>query len=123
MAHASAEHSTPHGSLRAYTVGFILSLGLTCGAYLSVANHIAVGNALLGIILGLAVLQLIVQLVFFLHLSRESGTRWNLIAFLFMGLVVFILVGGSLWIMYHLNYNMTPDQINAYTMDQEGIHK
>jgi cytochrome o ubiquinol oxidase operon protein cyoD len=50
----------------------------------------------------------VVHLVFFLHMNGSSGQRWNLVAFLFAVLMVVILVGGSFWIMNHLNHNMMP---------------
>ena len=44
----------------------------------------------------------------YLHLGLESKPRWNLMMFLFMVLLIFVLVGGSMWIMYNLNYNVMP---------------
>jgi cytochrome o ubiquinol oxidase operon protein cyoD len=101
-----------HGSLRSYTVGFILSIGVTAMAYLVVVHHIFSSNGTVVAILALAILQLVVQLVFFLHLTRESNPRWNLLTLSFMMIVVVILVLGSVWIMKNLNYNtMTSQQI------------
>ena len=68
----------------------------------------------------LAITQLLVQLVFFLHIDKERKPRWNLAVLLFAALIVFIIVGGSLWIMYHLNYNMSPQQMNQYMLQQDG---
>ena len=55
---------------------------------------------------GMALLQILVQLVYFLHMNSSSEGSWNLIAFIFTVLIVAILVVGSLWIMFHLNTNM-----------------
>ena len=63
-----------------------------------------------------------VQLVFFLHLDEESGPRYKLAAFGFMALILLIVVVGSLWIMQHLNYNMThmsPQDKNDYMTIQK----
>ena len=100
---------------KSYITGFIISLALTLGAYFAVVNHAP--DALI-IILILAIAQLIVQLIFFLHLGQEKGTRWNLAVLLSTLGVILILVIGSLWIMAHLNYNMTPQDINNYMKEQ-----
>lgn len=89
-------------------IGVILSLGLTCIAYLLVATMWVTGGVLAGTLMGLAALQVGVQLCAFFHLGVEEKPRWNLMLFLFMVLVLFVLVGGSLWIMYHLDYNLMP---------------
>jgi len=89
-----------------YTAGFVLSLMLTFLSYDAVVNHFAFGLQLLLIIGALAVTQAIVQLIFFLHLDSETGPRYKLISFLVMIVMMLIVVVGSFWIMYHLNYNM-----------------
>ena len=61
------------------------------------------GWTLVGALAALAVAQLMVQLVFFLHLGTESKPRWNLTVVLFALMVVVILVFGSLWIMKNIN--------------------
>jgi cytochrome o ubiquinol oxidase operon protein cyoD len=113
-----------HTSLKGYLIGFIASLILTLAAYFLVAHHILAGNSLVAAITVLAVSQLIVQLLFFLHLGRESKPRWNLVFFGFMFLIVGILVIGSLWIMNNLNYNtMSPQATDTYIIKDEGIQK
>lgn len=104
-----------------YIVGFGLAVALTLLAYELVVNHRLSGGVLVGSIMALAVVQLIVQLIFFLHLGREKSPRWNVAAFLFMLLILVVLVAGSLWIMYSMNYNMqmSPEQINEF-MRQES---
>lgn len=114
---------TSHGTVQSYTVGFITSLILTFAAYLMVVNHLFSGWGLLLAIAGLAIAQLLVQLLFFLHLGQESRPRWNLQVFAFMLIVLFIVVGGSLWIMKNLDYhhgNMTPQQTNDFITKDEG---
>lgn len=107
-----------------YVVGFILSIATTLAAYLAVVNEIWPTGQLIAVIVTLAVVQLIVQLLFFLHLSHEKGTRWKLATFAFAVLVVGILVVGSLWIMHNLNYNMMEMDATEqaeYMRDHEGI--
>lgn len=109
----------PHSStLRAYSTGFALSLMLTIAAYVSVVNEVLTGTMLIAIITSLAVAQLLVQLVFFLHLQRETKPRLNLIVFSFMLIVVGIVVIGSLWIMHNLDYNMMPHEMDERMLEQ-----
>lgn len=63
-------------------------------------------TTILYVIVGLALAQILVQLVYFLHMNSSSEGGWNLIAFVFTVLIIAILVVGSLWIMFHLNTNM-----------------
>ena len=116
------EHEVGQGSLMSYTTGFISSVILTLAAYQLVVNQVLAGWALIFTILGLATVQLAVQLLFFLHLGRESKPRWNFLVFAFMVIVVVIVAGGSLWIMKNLNYRtMTPTETNTYLRDHEGL--
>ena len=109
-------------TLVSYVVGYILSIYLTVMAYLLVANHMNSKVVLIGLVVGLALLQFAVQLLFFLHLGREMRPRLKLLAFLAMIMIVSILVFGSLWIMYNLNYHKTPQQIYKYLNNQgDGI--
>lgn len=98
-----------HGSVKSYVIGFIISIALTLLAYFLVERHILSGSTLLGTIVTLAFVQAIIQLFFFLHLGEDKKPYWNFIVFLFMVLVLLIIVLGSLWIMYDLDYRlMTP---------------
>ena len=107
-------------SLNTYIVGYVLSLFLTITAYLLVRGHVSTKWVLVGLVVGLALVQFIVQLLFFLKLGTETRPRWKLLVFGFMIMVVLILVFGSLWIMNNLNYRMTPQQIQNYLQDQDG---
>ena len=96
--------SIEYGTLRSYLVGFALSLLLTLAAYC--LRPFLTGLVFDLSVCALALLQAFVQLILFLHLGKESSPRWNLLIFLFMILIVFILVFGSVWIMTNLNYNL-----------------
>jgi len=109
--------------LSSYMAGFALSVVLTIAAFSVVAYPAFFGLAGTGefaAIFTLAVVQLVVQLVFFLHLGSGRGARWNVAMFFLMVGVIMLIIVGSLWIMTHLNYNMTPQQINQYLIDQSG---
>lgn len=116
------------GTLRSYVAGFILSLVLTIEAYLLVAHHSFSAGTLMALVVAFALVQLVVQLIFFLHIDRESKPRWNLTVLLFAVLVVVIIVFGSLWIMQNLNYHhghgeiMTPQEIIQDEGFQEHTH-
>lgn len=95
-----------HGTFKSYLVGFLLSVILTVLPFWLVMEHMLGRESLLLVISVLAVIQIVVQLMFFLHMNSRSEGGWNMIAFLFTVLIILILVIGSLWIMFHLNHNM-----------------
>ena len=99
-----SHHDNGQGSVRAYVIGFALSLVLTLASYVIATKELAHGWGLIYALSVLAVTQLFVQLVFFLHVGRESKPRWNTTALLFAAMVVLIIVFGSLWIMKGLQY-------------------
>jgi cytochrome o ubiquinol oxidase subunit IV len=118
-----SRHETAHGTLGSYITGFALSVLFTLAPYYLVVNNVVTGPTLV-LLIGFALLQLLVQLVFFLHLGRESKPRWNAMLLLFAALVVIIVVVGSLWIMNNLNYNMmSPAETEQRLLQEEGIHR
>lgn len=120
------------GTLQTYIFGFGLSLLLTIGSYLMVLRHVNSQHViysdqfLLFATASLAVIQLFVQLVFFLHLGHGSNSRWNLLVASLAIMVVFIVVFGSIWIMGNLNYHhdqsMSPSQIDQGIIQNEAVH-
>ncbi|HUC87547.1 MAG TPA: cytochrome o ubiquinol oxidase subunit IV [Candidatus Binatia bacterium] len=116
-----ASHKDGHNySLHSYVVGFVLSITLTLTAFLLVQGHEFGRRILIAGVAALALAQFVVQMLFFLHLGKENKPRYRLLIMCFMVLVVLILVFGSLWIMYSLNYRMTPEQINNYLQNQQS---
>jgi cytochrome o ubiquinol oxidase operon protein cyoD len=88
-------------------IGFFLSVILTIMAFKLVAQHHLSNETLYIVVAVLAVVQLILQALFFLRLNNKTkGDYWNWIAFIFMLIIITIVISGSLWIMYNLNYNM-----------------
>lgn len=116
-------------SYKGYITGFVSSLFLTLFAFWLVNDYTGASmpwlskQTLILLLAVLALLQFGVQMVFFLHLGASGKPRWKLLVFWFMILTVFILVGGSIWIMDNLNYNMgmTPQETKVYMGEHEGF--
>jgi cytochrome o ubiquinol oxidase subunit IV len=107
MDHGHTAHSgDSHGSFGSYTVGFILSVVLTAAAFGLIMTGTLTGQNAVLAIAGLAFVQIIVHLVFFLHMNTSSAQRWNVMAFGFTVLTAVILIVGSLWIMHNVAMNM-----------------
>lgn len=107
-----------------YIIGFLLSIALTVTAYILVVNKVVTGVAIVVLLAVLALIQAMVQLVFFLHLDRSRESKWRLLAFASMLVVLVIIVSGSLWIMYHLDYNMmnmSHDQLQQKLNKETGF--
>ncbi len=108
-AHHDAHHDTAgHGTVKSYTIGFILSVILTAIPFALTMMHMLPVGTLVPVIVAIGVVQILVHLFFFLHMNTSSSQMWNNAAFVFTVLIVGILVIGSLWVMYHLNANMMP---------------
>lgn len=104
-----------------YFAGFTLSLVLTLLAYYIAVTKQFDAMMVLLLLAALAFVQLMVQLGFFLHIF-EAKSRLRLVTFGFMAAILFIIVAGSIWIMYHLNYNMmemTPLEKSEYMTSQK----
>ncbi|KWR89841.1 cytochrome o ubiquinol oxidase subunit IV [Cupriavidus sp. IDO] len=102
-----AAHDT-HASFKSYAIGFILAVILTVIPFKLVMDGTMDKGTILWIILGMAVVQMLVHLKYFLHLDTSSEQRGNVVALLFTALILVIVVAGSLWIMHNLNANMMP---------------
>jgi cytochrome o ubiquinol oxidase operon protein cyoD len=129
-----------YGSLKTYLAGYVLSLALTGTAFWLVHKHVLSHHAhptdtfMFWALSALALVQLFVQLIFFLHLDRESKPRWNNVALAFAVIFVVIVVGGSIWIMTNLGYHhegfgkthdghtlTSPSQTTQYIIKDEGV--
>lgn len=119
--HIVSGHNTENGTFRSYVTGYSLSIIFTITAYLLVVHKKFSTGMIVALIIGLALIQFLIQLIFFLHLGKETKPRWKLFVFIFMIVVVLILVIGSLWIMNNLNTRMTPSQILNYVNGQSGL--
>jgi cytochrome o ubiquinol oxidase subunit IV len=112
------EGGVPHLTLRGYATGFFAAVFLTAIPFLLVMGK-TFGNSstTAAIILAFAAVQIVVHMVYFLHMNAKSEGGWNLLALLFTIMLVVIALSGSLWVMYHLNNNMMPaSMMNMHTM-------
>jgi cytochrome o ubiquinol oxidase subunit IV len=106
MSAHSIHEEEGHGSFSSYLAGFVLAVVLTAASFwLVLHGGYSRETALLGLAV-LAVVQIVVHLVFFLHMNTSSGQRWNVTAFGFTVLTVVIVVIGTLWVMHNVSMNM-----------------
>ena len=105
-AHGDAEG---HGSMKGYLTGFALSVVLTAVPFWLVMTGKLGNPQTTGLwVMAFAVVQIVVHMVYFLHMSTKSQGGWTMMALIFTVVMVVILLSGSLWVMYHLNTNMMP---------------
>lgn len=101
-----------HGSLRSYITGLIVSLLLTGLSFCLVWTRLFSRSVLTYVIVGLALIQAIVQLRCFLHVGLEDKPRWETLVFYFMVMVLLIIAIGSLWIMHDLDMRLMPGMMH-----------
>jgi cytochrome o ubiquinol oxidase operon protein cyoD len=111
-AQGSQEHSAghgAHGTFRSYMTGFVLSVILTAIPFWLVMGDVLNDTLKTGIIImALAAVQIVVHMIYFLHMNSRSEGGWTMLALLFTVLIVGIVMSGSIWVMYHLDHNMMP---------------
>jgi cytochrome o ubiquinol oxidase subunit IV len=102
------------GAIQVYLLGFLLAIGLTVASFWIAGSSAVWGPGIPAALLALAVAQMGVHLVFFLHITSGPENTNNTLALAFGVLIVLVVVVGSVWIMAHLNHNlMTMDQMKA----------
>jgi cytochrome o ubiquinol oxidase operon protein cyoD len=92
---------------RSYLTGFALALVLTAIPFALVAAGTLPRVPALTVIAVAAVIQILVHLHYFLHLDLTSTPRENLLAIAFAAILIFMMIGGSLWIMFDLHHRMS----------------
>ena len=108
-----------HGSLKTYAIGFILSVILTAIPFWLVMNKTITNTGTMGLVLlAFAAVQVVVHMVYFLHMNAKSEGGWNMMALIFTIMIVVIAMAGSLWVMYHMNKNMMPNMPHIMTPQQ-----
>ena len=107
--HHGHDDGMPHASFKGYMTGFILSVILTAIPFWLVMGKVIPSAKLTTfIVLAFAVVQILVHMVYFLHLDTSSEGGWNMLALIFTMVLLVIMLSGSLWVMYHMNANMMP---------------
>jgi cytochrome o ubiquinol oxidase operon protein cyoD len=102
-------HEAAHGSFKSYMIGFVLSVILTAIPFWLVMGDVFDSKAVTAAwIMGLGAVQIVVHMIFFLHMNPRSEGGWTMMALIFTILLVVIALSGSLWVMHHLNTNMMP---------------
>lgn len=89
-----------------YVTGFALAIALTIASFWVRGTDFVYGPALAVALLVLAVAQMGIHLVFFLHITTDPDNTNNVLALAFGVLIVCLVVFGSIWVMTHMNQNM-----------------
>lgn len=98
-----------HVSYQGYATGFILSVLLTAIPFWLVMGKVLPTPKMTGlVILAFAAVQMVVHMVYFLHMNAKVERGWSMLALLFTVALVVIMMAGSVWVMYHMNANMMP---------------
>lgn len=98
-----------HATVGGYAIGFVLSVILTAIPFWLVMNKVISSPAMTAaVILGFAAVQVVVHVVYFLHLDAKSEQGWNMLATIFTVVLLVILIAGSIWVMHNMNTHMMP---------------
>ena len=123
--HSSRDHDDfldagiPHVSAKEYLTGFGLSVVLTAIPFwLVMAKVLPTPTITTLALLAFAMAQVVVHMVYFLHMNPKSEGGWNLLALIFTAVLLVIVLIGTLWVMHHMNTNMMPA-----THDMQGMQK
>jgi cytochrome o ubiquinol oxidase operon protein cyoD len=104
---AAARASLARG-LRSYLIGLGLAVMLTAASFWAASTHLIYGPGVSVAIVVLAIAQMGIHLVFFLHITTDPDNTNNVLALAFGILIACLVIFGSLWIMANLNHNMMP---------------
>jgi cytochrome o ubiquinol oxidase operon protein cyoD len=111
-AHADDHHHDSghaQSTFSGYMLGFVLSVVLTAIPFWLVMSGTLPSKQITAlVIMAFAVVQIVVHMIFFLHMSPKSENGWTMMALIFTIVMVVIALSGSLWVMNHLNSNMMP---------------
>ncbi len=107
-----ADAGSVAGAVQTYLIGLGLAVLLTATSFYIASTNLVWAPSIPVALVVLAIAQMGVHLVFFLHITTGPENTNNVMALFFGVLIVFLVIGGSLWIMAHLNQNMIPmDQL------------
>ena len=111
------EDGIPHVNAKDYLTGFVLSVILTAIPFwLVMAKVLPTTGITVLVILAFAMVQVVVHMVYFLHMDAKSENGWNLLALIFTAVLLVIVLIGTLWVMHNMNVNMMPAMDEAAQM-------
>jgi cytochrome o ubiquinol oxidase subunit IV len=114
-----------HGSFKDYVTGFVLSVILTAIPFGLVMGDVIADNRITAaIVMAMAMVQIVVHMIYFLHMNAKSEGGWTLMALIFTVVMVVIGIAGSLWVMVNMNQYMMPPmpaEAHAPAMDMSGM--
>ncbi|MGH8159894.1 MAG: cytochrome o ubiquinol oxidase subunit IV [Rhodanobacter sp.] len=102
------ESQHAHGSFGSYVIGYIAAMLLTIAAFVVARSTDMAPFSIEAALAVLAIAQMLVHLIFFLHINTAPAQKTNVMAFAATMLIIAIVIIGSMWIMAHLNHNMVP---------------
>jgi len=94
------------GEVRGYLLGLAISVVLTAATFWAAGTHLIYGPGIVMAVVVLALAQMGIHLVFFLHITTAPDNTNNVLALAFGILIAGLIVFGSLWVMAHLNHDM-----------------
>ncbi|MGK2946623.1 MAG: cytochrome o ubiquinol oxidase subunit IV [Candidatus Malihini olakiniferum] len=106
MIHSTTDHNASRGSVQSYIIGFVISVFLIIIPFYLVMAGTTSPQAIMAGVFGCAVIQILVHLVYFLHLNSSAEQRWSVVVLVFAILIIAIVVVGSIWIMLNVHHNM-----------------
>jgi len=116
--HEHEEDIGPHATLGGYLTGFVLSVFLTAVPFWLVMGGVFEKSSTTAIvILLIGAVQIVVHMIYFLHMNARSEGGWNMLSLMFTLTLVVITLTGSLWVMFHLNSNMMPKMRHERTVE------
>jgi cytochrome o ubiquinol oxidase operon protein cyoD len=109
------DHDTLHITVVGYVTGFVLSVILTAIPFWLVMGKVFASSTVTTfVVLGFAIVQIFVHMVYFLHMTSKAEGGWSWMSLIFTLVLVVITLSGSMWVMYHLKINMmspSPEQM------------
>jgi cytochrome o ubiquinol oxidase subunit IV len=113
----------PHSSMREYVIGFLLSVVLTAIPFWLVMADVITDRSTAVLVLGaFAVVQIVVHMVYFLHMNGKVEGGWTMLSTIFTVVFVVIAIAGTLWVMFHMNTNMMPMHGAQDAPAMQGTH-
>jgi cytochrome o ubiquinol oxidase operon protein cyoD len=119
--HDAHHNDGPHSTFSGYMAGFVLSIILTAIPFwLVMAKVISDRPTAVMVLGGFAVVQIVVHMVFFLHMNGKVEGGWTLLSTIFTVVFVSIAIAGTLWVMFHMNANMMPSHTELPAAMESG---